>query len=47
MSDSAFQIETIKKVTNMITPGSYVASLDINDAVYYIPINVNHRKFCW
>lgn len=40
-----FKIESIKQVTNMITPGFYMVSLDIKDAFYYVPINENHRKF--
>ena len=38
-------MESIKQVTHMITPGCYLASLDIKDAFYTIPINKDHIKY--
>ena len=40
-----FKIESIKQVIHMITPGCFLASLDIRDAFYSIPIHIEHRKF--
>jgi len=45
-----FKIESIKQVIHMITPGCYLASLDIKDAFYSIPIHREHKrylKFTW
>lgn len=43
-------MESIKQVTHIITPNCFLASLDIKDAFYTIPINHNHcryLKFLW
>jgi len=40
-----FKIESIKQVIHMITPGCFLASLDIRDAFYSIPIYIEHNKF--
>jgi len=40
-----FKIESIKQVIHMITPGCYLASIDIKDAFYSVPIHTDHRKY--
>ena len=40
-----FKMESMKQVANMITPGCYLASLDIRDAFYSVPIFYKHKRF--
>ena len=40
-----FKMESIKQVIHMIKPFSYLASLDIKDAFYAVPIHKSHRKY--
>ena len=40
-----FKMDTLNSVINLITPGAYMASLDLKHAYYSIPIAVEHRKF--
>ena len=40
-----FKMETIKQVIHMITPNCYIASLDIKDAFYTVPIYEQHKKY--
>ena len=40
-----FKMETIKQVINMITPNCCLASLDIKDAFYTVPIYEQHKKY--
>ena len=40
-----FKMEAIKQVIHMITPNCYVASLDIKDAFYTVPIYEQHKKY--
>lgn len=40
-----FKMESMKHVVNMITPGCYLASLDIRDAFYSVPIFDKHKRF--
>ena len=40
-----FKMDTLNTVLNLITPGAYMASLDLKHAYYTIPIAVEHRKF--
>ena len=45
-----FKMESIKQVTHMIKPNMYLASLDIKDAFYTVPIYKPQRmylKFMW
>lgn len=39
-----FKMETIKSVLNLVTPNCYMASIDIKDAYYSIPILPEHQK---
>ena len=40
-----FKMETIKQVIHMITPNCYLASLDIKNAFYTVPIYEQHKKY--
>ena len=45
-----FKMETIQSVLSLITPGCYLASLDLKDAYYSVPIHPDHTKvlkFIW
>ena len=45
MSYVQFKIETHQSVLSLITPGCYLASLDLKDAYYSVPIHSHHTKF--
>ena len=45
MSYIHFKMETFRSVLSLITPGCYLASLDLKDAYYTVPINSDHTKF--
>ena len=38
-------METIKHVIHTMTPNCYLASLDIKDAFYTVPIYEQHKKY--
>ena len=40
-----FKVEKLQSVLSLITPGCYLASLDLEDAYYSIPIHQVHTKF--
>ena len=40
-----FKMETIKQVIHMVTPNCYLASLDIKDAFYTVPIYEQHKRY--
>ena len=40
-----FKMETLQSVLSLITPGSYLASLDLKDAFYSVPIHPDYTKF--
>ena len=40
-----FKMERIKQVIHMTTPNCYLASLDIKDAFYTVPIYEQHKKY--
>ena len=40
-----FKMETINSILTMITPGCYMAKIDIKDAYYSIPILPEHQKY--
>ena len=45
-----FKMESIKNVLNMVTPNSFMASVDLKKAFYSIPIQPSHQhllKFYW
>ena len=45
-----FKMENLSSVSNFITPGSYLASIDLKDAYYSVPIHTDytkHLKFFW
>ena len=44
-STNHFKMESIKNAIRIIKPGSYLASLDIRDAFYSIPIFEEHKKY--
>ena len=40
-----FKMETLQQAIHMIKPGAYLASIDIKDAFYSVPINEGHKKY--
>ena len=38
-------METLQSVLELITPGCFMASLDLKDAYYSTPINQSHTKY--
>lgn len=40
-----FKMDTFEKAIKMITPNAFMASLDIKDAYYSVPIHKDYRKF--
>ena len=40
-----FKMESLKQALHMVRPGCFLASIDIKDAFYSVPVNVEHRKF--
>ena len=45
MSYVHFEMETLLSVLNLITPDCYLASTDLKDAYYSIPIHSNYAKY--
>ena len=37
-------METLQPVLSLITPGCYLASLDMKDLYYSVPIQLDHTK---
>ena len=37
-------METLQPVLSLITPGCYLASLDMKDPYYSVPIQLDHTK---
>jgi hypothetical protein len=40
-----FKMETLKTVTELITPGCWFYSLDLKDAYYSMPVHEDMRKY--
>ena len=40
-----FKMESLKQAIHMIRPGAYLASIDIKDAFYSVPIHPSHKKY--
>lgn len=40
-----FKMDHIEVAVNMITPGSFMASIDLTDAYYSVPLHPAHKKF--
>ena len=40
-----FKMESLRFVTDMMTPNCYMASIDIKDAYYTVPIALEHQKY--
>ena len=40
-----FKMETLQSVLSLITPGCYLASLDLKYVYYSVPIHSDHSKF--
>ena len=38
-------MDSIQNVINMVKKGAWMASVDLKDAYYSIPINRDHKKF--
>ena len=40
-----FKMESLKQAVHMVRPGAYLASIDIKDAFYTVPIHPDHKKY--
>ena len=40
-----FKMESIKNVIRMVTPGYWMASIDLKDAYYSVWIHPDHQRF--
>ena len=40
-----FKMETINNVLNIIQPNVYMASIDLKDAFFSVPVHIDHQKF--
>ncbi len=40
-----FKMESLRQALHMVRPGSYLASIDIKDAFYSVPIHPSHMKY--
>ena len=40
-----FKMESLKQAIHMVKPNSYLASIDIKDAFYSVPIHESHKKY--
>ena len=40
-----FKMETLQQAIHMVKPGAYLASIDIKDAFYSVPIYEGHKKY--
>ena len=38
-------METLQQAIHMVKPGAYLASIDIKDAFYSVPIHEGHKKY--
>lgn len=45
-----FKMETLQSAVRLMTPNCYMATIDLKDAYYSVPIKLDHQKylsFCW
>ena len=40
-----FKMETMKPISTLVTPNCYMATVDIKDAYYSVPILPEYRKY--
>ena len=40
-----FKMETLQAALKVVTPGCFMASIDLKDAYYTVPVEKEHRKF--
>ena len=40
-----FKMESLKQALHMVRPGAFLASIDIKDAFYSVPIHTAHKKY--
>ena len=40
-----FKLGTLQSILKLIAPGCFMASLDLKDAYYFIPVNPDHTKY--
>ena len=45
MSVPKFRMETLAKVITAVRPGDWMASIDLKDAYFHVPIHPEHRKY--
>ena len=38
-------METLQAALKLVTPGCFMASIDLKDAYYTVPVEKEHRKF--
>jgi hypothetical protein len=41
----SFKMESLKNVVLAVQPGEWLASLDLQDAYFHVPVHVSHKKF--
>ena len=45
-----FKMDTLQSLLKLVTPSCYMATIDLKDAYYTVPLVLEHRKylcFCW
>lgn len=50
VSHHHFKMDSLHTIMKLMTRNCYMASIDLKDAYYSVPVNVEHRKFlrfCW
>jgi len=40
-----FKIDTLQSILKLVTPGCYMATINLNDAYYSVPVAQEHRKY--
>ena len=40
-----FKMDTLETVTRIMKPGCFIASVDLKDAYYTVPIHSDHQKY--
>lgn len=41
----SFKMETLKSTVNLLSPGCFMASIDLKDAYYHVPIHPDYQQF--
>lgn len=40
-----FEMDTLQSILKLVTPGCYMATIDLKDAYYSVPVAQEHRKY--